>query len=97
MAARPDPPGAVRSERFPLAMRALQAPAPHSVASPVGAQRRTAPAHNWALYLFLFLLPLQNLQTGYMPQFGGGLNFLNVMFGASLLGAWMAGGSLARN
>lgn len=47
------------------------------------------------LYLFLFLLPLQNLQTGYMPNLGAGLNFLNVMFGLSLVGAWITRGHLA--
>ncbi len=47
------------------------------------------------LYLFLLLLPLQNLQSGYMPNLGGGLNFLNVMFGLSLIGAWITRGHLA--
>jgi hypothetical protein len=51
---------------------------------------------NWLLYLFLFLLPLQNLQTGYMPNLGGGFNFLNIGFGLALLGAWRCGGSVAR-
>lgn len=96
MAARPDPGDAMRSERFPLAARALAA-ATQTVANPQGAQRRSTQVHNWALYLFLFLLPLQNLQTGYMPRFGGGLNFLNVMFVASLIGAWVTGGRLAHN
>ena len=54
------------------------------------------PRHNWLLYAFLFLLPLQNLQTGYMPNLGGGLNFLNIGFGASLLGAWYCGQRITR-
>jgi len=60
------------------------------------AEAADAPRQNWALYLFLFLLPLQNLQTGYMPNLGGGLNFLNIGFGLALLGAWRCGGSVAR-
>lgn len=51
--------------------------------------------NNWALYLFLFLLPLGNLQVGYMPKLPGGLNFLNVGFVLSLLGAWKVRGHLA--
>jgi O-antigen ligase len=49
---------------------------------------------NWLLYVFLFFLPLQNLQTGYMPNFGGGINFLNIGFGLSLLGALYCKGKL---
>lgn len=51
---------------------------------------------NWMLYAFLFLLPLQNLQTGYMPNFGGGLNFLNIGFGLALIGAWLCRGTITR-
>ncbi len=50
--------------------------------------------HNWPLYAFLFFLPLQNLQTGYMPNLGGGFNFLNIGFALSLIGAWYCGGRL---
>jgi O-antigen ligase len=50
--------------------------------------------NNWLLYVFLFFLPLQNLQTGYMPNLGGGLNFLNIGFGLSLLGALYCKGKL---
>jgi O-antigen ligase len=89
-------------ERFPLAARALRrstavrAPATRgNDAHPAIALPRSASPRNWALYLFLFLLPLQNLQTGYIPNLGGGLNFLNVMFIASLFGAWLARGELA--
>ena len=54
------------------------------------------PRQNWLLYAFLFLLPLQNLQTGYMPNLGGGLNFLNFGFALALLGAWACRGSITR-
>lgn len=50
---------------------------------------------NWFLYLFLFLLPLQNIQTGYMPKLPGGLNFLNIGFLLALYGAWRMRGQLA--
>lgn len=50
---------------------------------------------NWLLYVFLFFLPLQNLQTGYMPNLGGGLNFLNVGFALALLGALYCKGKLS--
>src|SRR5579871_3843000 len=46
-------------------------------AAAAAAETPRKPRQNWLLYAFLFLLPLQNLQTGYMPNFGGGLNFLN--------------------
>lgn len=52
--------------------------------------------NNWFLYLFLFMLPLQNVQTGYIPQLPTGINFLNIGFALSLIGAWHAGGRLAR-
>ncbi|WP_165782487.1 O-antigen ligase family protein [Solilutibacter silvestris] len=92
---QPDPAGM----HFPLAERGLhwRSPVPVAVADEVQA---AAPArryrNNWPLYLFVFLLPLQNIQTGYIPQFGGGLNFLNVFFALSLLGAFVCGGRLVR-
>ena len=58
---------------------------------------RTKVAHNLALFAFLFLLPLQNIHSAYLPNFGGGLNFLNVGFALSLVGAWMMRGRLAPN
>lgn len=61
-----------------------------------GAAERTAGKHNWMLYLFLFLLPLQNLQTGYMPKLPGGINFLNVGFLLALIGAWQIRGHMAK-
>lgn len=48
------------------------------------------------LYLFLFLLPLQNLQTGHMPSLPGGLNFLNIGFLLALLYAWRIHGHLSK-
>ena len=54
------------------------------------------PRHNWFLYAFLVLLPLQNVQTGYIANLGGGLNFLNIGFALSLLGAWRCRGTLTR-
>ena len=75
-----------------LAVRSAHAlPAPVPLAAPARKAR-----HNWLLYAFLFLLPLQNLQTGYMPNLGGGLNFLNIGFAASLLGAWYCGQRITR-
>ncbi|HEY5803120.1 MAG TPA: O-antigen ligase family protein [Lysobacter sp.] len=59
------------------------------------AQVARAP-RNYPLYLFLVLLPLQNITTGYLPNMGGGVNFLNVMFLLSLATAFMVRGGLAR-
>lgn len=56
---------------------------------------RPAP-QNWALYLFVFLIPLQNVYLQYAPDFGGGLNFLNLMLVASFLMALRCGGGLVR-
>lgn len=60
-----------------------------------GVQGRRRHLSNWPLLGFLFLIPLQNVQVGYLPNFGNGLNFLNVFFGLSLVGAWFTGGRLA--
>lgn len=70
------------------------APVPVPVATPAAAAT-DSPRENWLLYGFLFLLPLQNLQTGYFPNAGGGLNFLNVGFALALAGAWRCHGGLA--
>jgi len=56
---------------------------------------RSAPKQNWFLYAYLFLLPLQNVQTGYMPKLAAGLNFLNIGFCFALAGAWGCGGRVA--
>ena len=81
-------------ERLLAAPRLRAVPAyPSRVTRPVAAQK---PRQNWPLYAFLFLLPLQNLQTGYMPNFGGGFNFLNIGFALSLIGAWTCRGTITR-
>ncbi len=51
---------------------------------------------NWALYLFVIMIPLQNIYVQYLPDFGGGLNFLNLMFIAAFLMALRCGGGLVR-
>jgi len=51
----------------------------------------TSPA-NWPFLAFVILIPLQNIYLQYIPNLGSGVNFLNVMFIASLLGAWRCGG-----
>lgn len=107
MATQPSDPAAAQP-RFPLAARALRTPAALRPLHPAAPGAMPPPAMQaanakltlgsfklWPLYLFLFLLPLQNVQTGYMPNLGGGLNFLNVMFMLALAGAVMAGGRLA--
>lgn len=73
---------------FAHAAPAIAAATPSGVAN--------AGHHNWLLYLFLFLLPLQNIQTGYMPKLPGGLNFLNIGFLLALIGAWRMRGNLAK-
>ncbi|MEP6939075.1 MAG: O-antigen ligase family protein [Rudaea sp.] len=72
--------------------------APRRLPRPVEVAESTESAgrHNWLLYVFLFFLPLQNIQTGYMPNLGGGLNFLNIGFMLSLIGAIRCRGSLSR-
>jgi O-antigen ligase len=80
---RPEPP------RSPTPSRTAAALLAGTVVS--GAQAK----HNWFLYAFLFLLPLQNIQTGYLPKLPGGLNFLNLGFLFALYGAWRIRGHLA--
>ncbi len=57
---------------------------------------QTSARHNWALFVFVMLIPLQNIYAVHLPRLGGGLNFLNLMFFASLLLAWHCGGRLVR-
>ena len=71
------------------------AASPLEPAQTLAADSARAP-QNWLLYAFLLLLPLQNLQTGYMPKLGPGLNFLNIGFCLALFGAWHCRGSIAR-
>ena len=92
--------------RFPLAARALRGAMPAATRTRVAALPGTTQAaalpkaarapRNWALYLFLVLLPLQNITSHYLPNLGGGFNFLNVMFVVSLFAAIAQGGRLAR-
>lgn len=74
--------------------RPLAAPLRATVLSQAEADAQTK-HNNWFLYVFLFLLPLQNIQTGYLPKLPGGLNFLNVGFLFALYGAWRIRGHLA--
>ena len=66
------------------------------IAAPPRAATAGRVPHNWMLYLFLLLLPLQNLQTGYLPNLGAGINFLNIGFVLALLGAWACRGRISR-
>ncbi len=96
----PEPAANVPVERFPLAAKALRTSTARPVRSEPGhadTPARTRTRNNWPLYLFLFLLPLQNITSGYLPKFAGGLNFLNVMTALSLIGAFAVGGRMARN
>lgn len=91
---RPAPPGAAHGQAvMPLYARLKPPRAAHA---PPARARAAKPRHNWPLYLFLFLLPLQNIQTGYLPNLGAGLNFLNVFTLLSLLAALRCGGKLER-
>ena len=91
------------AERFPLAARALRVstvppPATQAQAAQDGAlpgPDALCKAHNWPLYAFLVLLPLQNIQYGYIPNLGAGLNFLNVMMLLSFAGGLYVKGRLA--
>ncbi len=99
-AKRPELEAAPVPERFPLAARALRRttvrqPRAHAVAA--DAPARAVTHNNWPLYLFIFLLPLQNIQFNYLPNFGGGLNFLNIMTLTSLIGAFYVRGKMATN
>ena len=66
-----------------------------SITVPATARARPA-RQNWALYLFVILMPLQNIYLQYVPNLGGGLNFLNMMFLVTLLMALRCGGGLVR-
>ena len=46
---------------------------------------------NWPLLVLIVLMPLRNIQLQYIPNLGGGLNFINVMFLLALGHAWMYG------
>jgi putative inorganic carbon (HCO3(-)) transporter len=55
-----------------------------------GAESKT----NWALLLLIFIMPLRNIQLQFIPNLGGGLNIVNVLFLLSLLHASMNGKKL---
>jgi hypothetical protein len=42
---------------------------------------------NWPLLIFIFFLPLVNLQHKFFPPLPGGINFMNVMFLLSFIWA----------
>ena len=52
---------------------------------------------NWFLLLFIFLIPLRNIQLKYFPNFGGGLNFLNIGLLLSIAGMLIVGGTLSKD
>lgn len=81
-------------ERPRAARTATARPRRMIVAAAPAAQEATP--HNWALYAFLFLLPLQNIQTGYLPTLPGGINFLNIGFLLALIGAWRMRGHISQ-
>lgn len=68
----------------------------HMPQATTAAGTRTGSHQNWVLYLFLFLLPLQNIQVGYLPKLPGGLNFLNIGFLFALIAAWRTGSHLTK-
>lgn len=49
---------------------------------------------NWPLLVFLFFLPLVNVQQKLFPPLPGGINFMNVMFALSFAGAIWKGGQV---
>ena len=49
---------------------------------------------NWPLLIFLFLMPLRNIQLQYIPNLGGGINFINIFFLLSLGHALIYGKAL---
>src|SRR6185437_8695855 len=80
----------------PRAGRPAPARPPRRVAVVAAPAAQETTPHNWALYAFLFLLPLQNIQKGYLPKLPGGINFLNVGFLLALIGAWRMRGHISR-
>ncbi len=67
------------------------------IAASVSAGESTGHAvQNWAFLAFIALIPLQSLYTAYFPA-RGPVNFLNLMFVASLLLAWRCKGRLVRS
>ena len=52
-----------------------------------GAESKT----NWPLLLLIFIMPLRNIQLQYIPNLGGGLNIINVLFLLAFAHAFMHG------
>ncbi|MEH6449000.1 MAG: O-antigen ligase family protein [Oleispira sp.] len=46
---------------------------------------------NWALLALLFIMPLRNIQVQYLPNLGGGLNVLNILFFIAFIHSHMNG------
>jgi putative inorganic carbon (HCO3(-)) transporter len=53
--------------------------------------RGSAYKTNWALLLLIFLMPLRNIQLQYIPNFGGGINIINILFITSFIHSLMNG------
>ncbi len=49
---------------------------------------------NWPLLLLIFIMPLRNIQLQYIPNLGGGLNIINVLFLLSLFHSFIYGQKL---
>ncbi len=46
---------------------------------------------NWPLLLLIFIMPLRNIQLQYIPNLGGGLNIVNLLFLLAFSHAFMNG------
>jgi len=46
---------------------------------------------NWPLLLLIIIMPLRNIQLQYIPNLGGGLNIINVLFIFSLIHSFIYG------
>jgi O-antigen ligase len=46
---------------------------------------------NWALLLLIFIMPLRNIQLQYIPNLGGGINLINILFILSVFHAMSHG------
>jgi putative inorganic carbon (HCO3(-)) transporter len=49
---------------------------------------------NWPLLLLIILMPLRNIQLQYIPNLGGGINIINVLFLLSLFHSFIYGKKL---
>jgi len=46
---------------------------------------------NWALLLLIFIMPFRNIQIQYIPNYGSGLNIINLLFLFSVIHAFRFG------